>query len=438
MTSFDLLITGSIIVCSIAIPAVMQKSALTRAERRWVVYGWFAHVLASIGFMAIVFNVYGSGDLFVYHRHGGAIADAIMQQPEVYFPMSVEVFLQRSTPMDGLLYADGSTASMTAVAAWVFLFTGKSLSGACMFLAMLVFMSRIAMYSAFRVHFPTHRGRAVLAMALFGVPSALFWTGGVVKEAVACVGLGWLIWGAYSALLHGRYLRSAGPIILGCLVLAMIKAYVLIAFVLGISAFYVLGRAGRQGLDFSKLFSVKNILMSLVFLVIGFYVISIMAPRFAFDKLGEEAAKLQAYGGTGMGDSDYSIGDKNATTLSAQSVFFPIALLTSLFRPLFFEVHNITAALSGVEMLLIQVLILRTWRRAGWRSVATRLLSNPTLSFCAVFVLVFGVGIGLSTTNMGTLSRYRAPMMPFYLLLILSLALPYTAASVSKRPAARR
>jgi hypothetical protein len=39
--------------------------------------------------------------------------------------------------------------------------------------------------------------------------------------------------------------------------------------------------------------------------------------------------------------------------------------------------------------------------------------------FCTVFVLALALGTGLATTNMGTLSRYRAPMEPFFFILIM-------------------
>lgn len=58
------------------------------------------------------------------------------------------------------------------------------------------------------------------------------------------------------------------------------------------------------------------------------------------------------------------------------------------------------------------------------RPLVRRVTANPALMFSIVFVLVLGLGTGLSTANLGTLSRYRAPMMPFFLLLLLVLREP--------------
>jgi hypothetical protein len=39
---------------------------------------------------------------------------------------------------------------------------------------------------------------------------------------------------------------------------------------------------------------------------------------------------------------------------------------------------------------------------------------NPLLRFALCFTVLFGTGVGLATTNMGTLSRYRIPLMPLF------------------------
>ena len=53
-----------------------------------------------------------------------------------------------------------------------------------------------------------------------------------------------------------------------------------------------------------------------------------------------------------------------------------------------------------------------------YRAVTAR----PPLVASAVFIIAFGAAVGLTTTNLGTLSRYRLPMMPPYaaILFILS------------------
>ena len=86
-------------------------------------------------------------------------------------------------------------------------------------------------------------------------------------------------------------------------------------------------------------------------------------------------------------------------------------------------------------MTWLMVLFVQMLRRNRWTDLVRRVTANPALMFCFVFVLVLAMGTGLSTANLGTLSRYRAPMMPFFLLLLLILREPEKAAeSVVPRP----
>jgi hypothetical protein len=59
--------------------------------------------------------------------------------------------------------------------------------------------------------------------------------------------------------------------------------------------------------------------------------------------------------------------------------------------------------------------------RAGLRETLSQLVTRPFLGFCAVFVLLFGTGVGLATTNLGTLVRYRMPLIPFFAVLLVTL-----------------
>ena len=48
-------------------------------------------------------------------------------------------------------------------------------------------------------------------------------------------------------------------------------------------------------------------------------------------------------------------------------------------------------------------------------------MDDPFLVFCTVFVIAFGIAVGLTSTNLGTLSRYRSPILPFFAVLLLVL-----------------
>ena len=147
-------------------------------------------------------------------------------------------------------------------------------------------------------------------------------------------------------------------------------------------------------------------------------------PRYALDNLAEEAARLQDYSKYNRGGSTIQIGSGGATSLSQQLLFAPMAVVNALFRPFLIESHNAVALVNSLETTALLVGTVRGIRAHGLRGFFSLIFRSPIVSFCFIFVIFFAVGVGLSTTNLGTLSRYRVPMMPFYATLLLLLQ-PY-------------
>src|SRR5208283_5267449 len=104
-----------------------------------------------------------------------------------------------------------------------------------------------------------------------------------------------------------------------------------------------------------------------------------------------------------------------------QMKFAPLAVVNAFFRPVVFEARNgpmLGAALENtiLTIALLQILFGRT------RAVVLKTIGRSPLLFAAiVFCGAFGLGVGLATANLGTLSRYRMPMMPFYVTTLLVL-----------------
>ena len=86
-----------------------------------------------------------------------------------------------------------------------------------------------------------------------------------------------------------------------------------------------------------------------------------------------------------------------------------MAVATVLYRPLLFEVHNVTAGLAAVEASLLLVI---TAVRFRWILAAVRTLRDqPYVAFCGAFVA--GGIIALSSiANFGILARERVLILP--------------------------
>jgi hypothetical protein len=85
-----------------------------------------------------------------------------------------------------------------------------------------------------------------------------------------------------------------------------------------------------------------------------------------------------------------------------------------------FEAHNSLQLANALEMAVFTGVTLALPFRLGITHAFSLLVRKPFLSFCAIFVLAFGTFTGLGTTNLGSLSRYRAPLVPFFATLLIA------------------
>jgi hypothetical protein len=203
----------------------------------------------------------------------------------------------------------------------------------------------------------------------------------------------------------------------------MVKPYILLAFVTAAGVWLYWGVALRTR-------GAENVVRPVYFAIAaaatvgGELALGELFPRFSVEGLGEEAARLQGVGQDISGGSNYLIGDESQRTLQGQLAFAPIALVTAFFRPFPFEVNNGLSAVASAETSLLLFFLVRTVIRTSWRAAWRTVRASPLLMFCLTFAVVLGIGVGLGTTNMGTLSRYRSPLLPYLALIVAVLSAP--------------
>ena len=114
------------------------------------------------------------------------------------------------------------------------------------------------------------------------------------------------------------------------------------------------------------------------------------------------------------------LGNPDERSFLGQLRFAPVALFTSLYRPLLFEARNVQMLINAFETTFILGASMLLLPR-GWRAILVPSLSNPALAYAVAFALPLALGVGLVSNNLGTLSRYRCPLVPYFFLLVLVL-----------------
>jgi len=163
----------------------------------------------------------------------------------------------------------------------------------------------------------------------------------------------------------------------------------------------------------------------------GIVLIGHYSPEYALGNLTSRTSALQQVGRYHQlrGGSHFTLSGEVPTTLVGQLAYAPAALLASLFRPALFEVHNVLMLANAIETTALTLLFARILLTRNLGNVLRQITDNPFLMFCLVFVVSFGIAVGLASPNLGTLSRYRCLLLPFFVALLLVLGKPLSARS---------
>jgi hypothetical protein len=400
------------------------STGLSRREQNWVTVSFFMHVGFACVQVPLTLSFYGGGDVFLYFSYGEILAQMMERDPLHVIPEVTALLLHDRPRLPLTIIGAGtSTGTMSALAAWTFYLLGPSRYAACIAFAMLSLCGKIAMYRVFRSNLdPAFRLPAAIA-ALF-VPSFVFWSSGLIKEAIAVAGFGWSLLGLHLWVREGRAALGWAAMVGGAIPIVLIKPYILLPLALAGASWYYWARSLKRGRVRIRpaYFAVAAVLGVGCIVLLGHYF-----PAYAVEDFAARTSDLRY--DRFRGGSDFALSGEMPTTLVGQLVYAPAALLTSLFRPALFEVHNLLMLANAVETTVFTLLFARILFTRNLGNVRRQIADNPLLVFCVVFVVAFGIAVGLASNNLGTLSRYRSPLLPFLVILLLVLDKPRCARS---------
>jgi hypothetical protein len=311
-----------------------------------------------------------------------------------------------------------ATSAMTSISGFAALLFNDSLYGACVGIGILNTFSQIALYETFvRVFGPEHRTRIALATLL--TPSLVFWTSALLKESVAMVGMGALVAGAHKLAYARSWVFGGLLVAAGALPFYVLKPYVLVAFIAAGGALWYARRSVRTSPRARIEVRPLHFGVAVAAATVAVAAFGTLFPEFSIEEFGEEVANLQQAGARLTAGSNVQIVDPGTRSFAGQLAFAPLALATSLFRPLIFEARGGPIAASALEMTLLTILFARALGPAQRPQLLRVLRESPAIFAGLAFVGTFGVAVGLASTNLGSLARYRVPLLPFWVLFVL-------------------
>ena len=262
----------------------------------------------------------------------------------------------------------------------------------------LSLMGSVGIFKFFKIYssLPT----AFLLIISFLLPSVLFWASAPLKETVVIFGLGMFLYGLSATLVRFEA-KNFFLFVIGLLCLLSMKIFIFLSLLPGL-IFLVISSA-KKSLKFSVVFiCTLGLFLLLAFIIQDFLLGTLLSKQLAFKALLKNVV------------ANSRIPVPSFSSLSEFCIGLPHALFNVFIKPLWPPNWSPFALVAAAEhffylsALLLPVFFFKKPKRNDL------ILVLFSLSFLVIASLI----IGFTVPVLGAVVRYKAPLLPFYLICI--------------------
>ena len=234
MEAKDLIATPVYLLIFLVAAYFLRPQVSTPLTRRYFFPALMLKFLGAL-FLGLIYQFYyGGGDTFGYTTYGAShIWRAFLDEPPVAFDM---IFGTNEYTTKNFKYAvkiwyfdDAASYFVVRVAGILSLLSFNTYSVIALLFAIISFSGLWAFYTALTKWYP--KLHLPFAIAIFGIPSVVFWGSGVMKDTLTIGALGWAMYALVNLIVFKKQLWVSIPIlVLAILVIYTIKIYILLCF----------------------------------------------------------------------------------------------------------------------------------------------------------------------------------------------------------------
>lgn len=387
-------------------------------ERRIIHIGFYLRMLGAIATAFLYQFYYGYGDTFSYYYCGTRYIEAWTDRPDLF--VNLMAYGPENYLADGMNYLDHSyffKARNRVVAKFAAVFgliTFKSFIGISLCMTFLSYIGSLLCYNVLSLHFPRHK--VIAAVSCFLIPSVFFWGTGIMKESLVMMSLGGVIHGFYFLIKKKKMLYLVTCLI-SLFILFKVKVYLFAILLLSLALSYVFKRSTDSKYRIFKILTL--LLISTVFLF-SYQAIKAQFDISSADEALKKAAiiqKAQEHATTAFDGSGYQLGYVSDNWLKNSTIFLN-ATWTSIYRPFIWEAKKIVLIPAAIENLILLLLTITLIFRNKLK-IFNGIRNDYFLLFMLIVSLCTFLVIGTISFNYGTLMRYRIPVLPFFVFILL-------------------
>ena len=419
----DLIVTPIIIFLVYAGAYWIRPRVTDSVNRRYFIPALTVRIIGALAVGFLYQFYYDGGDTFNYHTHGSRIVwEALTDSPitglKLIFSkgeLTGETFKYASRIV---FYSDPSSFFVVRIASVFDIITFSSYATTAVLFSVLSFAGMWALFITFyNQYLHLH---APIAFATLFIPSVVFWGSGIMKDTVTLSALGFLTYSVYKLFIKKQYsLSNVLLLFFSAMIIFSIKKYILLCFLPAVLLWVYASRIKR--IKYAVLRFLITPVMLFVLVLSSYYSVVLVGEndsRYAVDRIAKTAQitafDIGFYTGKDAG-SGYNLGELDGT-FEGMIRLLPAAINVSLFRPYLWEIRNPLMFLSALESAALFLITLYLLFRLRFKILKG--VFNPSILFCLAFSLTFAFAVGVSTFNFGTLTRYKIPLLPFYVLSI--------------------
>ncbi|HEY8936930.1 MAG TPA: hypothetical protein VIM65_17005 [Cyclobacteriaceae bacterium] len=367
-------------------------------------------VAAGIALGLIYTYFYTEADTFYFFNDGVVLASQFKTNARVYFD-----FLWQGDASFAcwkqLTYHDYRSLFLIKFVSIINIFTGNNYWFTSIYFSLMSFAAAWRLFQALIKYFPAYKLAFIISCLC--IPTVVFWSSGVIKESLELASL-FLITSVFLKFWMKDKINVIDVSLLLCSVwvLWQVKYYyaaILLPVLITAIVVHKLYGVVKSDNPFVELG------LWLGVFIFPMLIVSFLKPNFHTDNFLNVIVKnYYAYLQYSKPNAVIHYFSLQAT---AKSILLnsPWALFSCLFRPFFWEAGNVFQVVASIENTILFVLTL-----FAIPHLKRALTSEYRLLFLSmmVYVVLLGVFLALSAPNFGTLSRFRAGFIPFYVITI--------------------
>ncbi len=410
------------LIILVAIVNYKKNRVENQGIKGYYVYNFWFKILMSLAFSFVYIFIYGGGDTTAYWDGGVVLNNLMFENFGNYIESMV------SAPSDELysfhynsetgyppawIYQEEEAWFVCKIVSIISLITFKSYIAGTFIFAFFIATSTFSLLEKV-VQLKIHSYRIAAYCILF-IPSVAFWCSGVSKDTVTF----WAVLQLIGIFLHRVVFKQKLTyiqiilVLLAIFLLYNIRLFILAATITPLAMAY----GSRWTMKYEKSPFTKFLLRFLLISFSSFLFFLFLSSGFAEDLVKEAKLVQDDFTNNAIYTGKrYNLDNTDPSPTGLLSAM-PQSVLIGIYKPLPNESLSPNLLFNGIESLIL-ILLTMVFIIRGPLQKMKLIINTEFLVFCLLFTIFIGFMAGFSSVLFGVLVRIRAPLLPFFFLLL--------------------